>query len=185
MFEKDLPYIKPIFIGPNPQDRKIFMVDYDNKGYRGGTNTFKSEIKLDKTKEDDVFESFCEVLYSFDYGDYPTMFRNENIVSNSKFFYQLVKSGIDFLKQNAQIGDPTFIFIKEDYLKDKKIEKLVNTIDNVLIYDKNDIIIGRKNVDRNVEPGLYLSYNSFDNFSIDAIGHRAKNQYLILKIKNK
>ncbi len=178
----DLPYIKSVFIGPNPQDRKIFMVDYDNKGYQGGTDTFKSEVKLDKKVGDEVFKSFCDVLYNFDYGDYPIFFRKENN-SNEKFLYSLVKSGIEFLTINAQIGPPSFIFINEKYLQGN-INKLVrDSIKDVILYDGDDIIIGRKNTNRDVEPGLYLSYDSFDNFSVDIIGNRAKNQYLILKIK--
>ena len=182
----ELPYIKPIFIGPNPQDRKLFMVDYDNKGYRGGTDTSITFVKLDKTKDDDIFEIFLEEVYKFDYSDYPIVFKKEQNITNKRFFYQLIESAIEHLKNIAQIGPPTFIFIKKEYLKDEKINSLVrNNIPDVIFYDKSDIIIGRKNIDKFIQPGLYLSYNSFDEFSIDILGNRAKEQYLIVKIKDK
>ncbi len=186
MFEIELPYIKPIFIGPNPQDSKITMVDYDNKGYRGGTDIFITNVKLDKTKDDDVQETFLETLYNFDYNDNPVLFRREHDTANKRFFYQLLESGIEYLKNIAQIGPPTFIFINEEYMQDEKINSLIrNNLQNIIFYDKNDIIIGRKNTNKFVQPGLYLSYNSFDEFSIDVLGHRAKEQYLIIKIKDK
>lgn len=181
---KELIYIKPIYIGPNPKDRKIFMIDYDNKGYRGGTDSFKCEVKLNKdVDKDDIFEVFLDNLYKFNYNDSPIFFRKEHNKPKSKYLYELMSSAIDFLGDNGQIGPATFIIVNEDYLKDKKISELVNTIDNVIFYDKDDIIIGRKNTNPNTEPGLYLSYSSDDKFSVDIIGHRAKNQYLILKIK--
>lgn len=176
-------FIKNIFIGPNPEDKKIFMIDYDNKGYRGGTDTFKCIVKLDKNIEDDIFESFKEVLYTFDYSDYPILIRREhNIISNDKYFYDLIKSSIDFIKGNSQIGEPTFIFINSYFFKKERIKKLIQkNIKDIIIYDDFDIIIGRKNTNPNMEPGLYLSSNN-DKYSIDTIGHRAKNQYVILKI---
>jgi len=62
---KKLPYISAFYIGPNPQDRNIYMVDYDNKGYRGGTDTFKSKVKLDKKlSHDDIFDVFKGEIYN-------------------------------------------------------------------------------------------------------------------------
>ena len=179
---KELPYIKPIYIGPNPQDRKIFMIDYDNKGYCGGTDTFTCKVKLDKELEKDVvFDVFLKELYKFDFNDYPVFFRRVHEKPNYKIICDLIKRSIEFLGDNGQIGQPTFIIIKEEYLKDEKINNLVKGF-NIILYDKFDIIIGRKNTNPNIEPGLYLSYNSFKEYSIDVIGYRAKNQYLILKI---
>ena len=181
---KDLPYIKTIFIGPNPQDKKIFMVDYDNKGYRGGTDSFKTEVKLDKEKDDDIFESFKEQLYSFDFGDYPLFLRQENSIGDKRFFFDLLKAGFDHMRNIGQIGPPNFIFIKEDYLEDDRINKLVrDNVRNIFFYDEDNIIIGRRNDNRYVEPGLYLCYDNEGNYSIEPIGNRAKEQYLILKIK--
>ena len=182
---QNLFYIKSIFVGPNPNDRLLFMIDYDNIGYRGGSDTFKCELKLDKNiDKDDILETFFEELYSFNYDDYPVMLKREQNISNEKYFYQLLKSSIDFLRVNAQIGPPNFIFINPNYMKIDKINKLIgNSIDNVIFYDKKDIIMGRKNTNPNVEPGLYLSFNYDGLFSVDVIGNRAKNQYLILKIK--
>lgn len=181
----DTQYIKSVFVGPNPDDLKIFMVDYDNIGYRGGTDTFKSTIKLDKDQDtDDLFVSFLEMLYDFDFSDYPSVFKREHLSTNKRSFYQLLKSGFDYLTLNAQIGPPNFIIINEKYFENPLIKKLVyDSVDTIIHKDIEDIIIGRKNTNINIEPGLYLYHNAMNKYSVDVVGNRAKNQYLVLKIK--
>ena len=61
-------------------------------------------MKLDKTSDDDVQEVFLEMLYEFDYDDYPIVFRKEYEIIDDKSLYQLLESAFEHLRNIAQIG---------------------------------------------------------------------------------